>query len=203
MVRVCMSVCICVFLCILMHLTDLLLWLRVFTYLGCLSVLSNLDHFRTTTVNMQIRVYGKVSETRKLWVRWGISSGIGLHRLEIIIDLLMELSVSAQLPGAGWLTGTGMSGPQPTRRNHSPGWREIERGITQRDVGNWWLFQQWSREKGEERVREREGDIYRKGAREANEWEVEQKWVRAEKGRWWERQTVGESSCMHRNIPKW
>lgn len=53
-----------------------------------------------SALNMLIRKYEMLRETRGLLADRGISSGIGLHWLKIIIDLLMELSVSAQLPGA-------------------------------------------------------------------------------------------------------
>lgn len=66
-----------------------------------------------SALNMLIGTCETVSETRKLLVHKGISSGIGLHWLKIIIDLLMELSVSAHSAtgsgvtdrdGVGWPT---------------------------------------------------------------------------------------------------
>lgn len=77
-------------------------------------------------------------------------------------------------------------------------YREMERGITQRDKSNWWLFQQWRRRRGETE----------RGEREADRWKMGEKWQSWEQekigdGRESERvsETVGESALsVHRIV---
>lgn len=100
----------------------------------------------------------------------------------------MELSVSAQLPGAGWLTGTGLGGLQPTRRNHSAGWAGEDGGRLRERITPRVIDDCFSREEEgeEERVRERPTQ-----KREGDQWEMEEKWLRTESRERWEmRQTV-------------